>query len=338
MRKFIIAVILLLAIAFVILSFSELENIVKTLESGDWRFIALAVVAELVFLFNLGAVFRSLFRLVGLEEDSRHLMLVVAAANFVNVVAPSAGIGGIAVLVDDARQRNHSTGKVTVVGALFVLLDYAAFLCVLALGWIVLLRRNHLTAGEITASMILLALAIFFAFMLYLGYRSASELGNALAWMTRLVNRILRPFIRREYLQEERAHTFAAEMSDGLSALRGKPKQFIWPFLLSLNGKALLICILWLSFLAFDVPYSIGTLVGGFSIAYLFLIVSPTPAGVGIVEGLLTVGLNTLRVAWEAAAVIMLTYRAVTFWFPLAVGALAFRLLHRSPKAGISEP
>jgi uncharacterized protein (TIRG00374 family) len=71
--------------------------------------------------------------------------------------------------------------------------------------------------------------------------------------------------------------------------------------------------------------------VGGFSIGYLFLIVSPTPSGIGIVEGMLTVALNTLRVKLDAAVLITMAYRAFTFWFPLAVGGVAFRILQREP-------
>ncbi|MCC6986088.1 MAG: flippase-like domain-containing protein, partial [Anaerolineales bacterium] len=66
----------------------------------------------------------------------------------------------------------------------------------------------------------------------------------------------------------------------------------------------------------------------GFSIAYLFLIVSPTPSGIGIVEGIMPVALTSLNVNWSQSVVITLLYRAVTFWFPLAVGAWAFRGLH----------
>jgi uncharacterized protein (TIRG00374 family) len=94
----------------------------------------------------------------------------------------------------------------------------------------------------------------------------------------------------------------------------------------------LLICVLAFTFLAFGTPFTVGTLVGGFSIGYLFLIVSPTPSGLGIVEGMLTVALNTLRVKLDAAVLITLTYRALTFWFPLAVGGMAFRLLQGKPK------
>ena len=45
-------------------------------------------------------------------------------------------------------------------------------------------------------------------------------------------------------------------------------------------------------FFAFDVDFTPATVVAGFSIAYLFLIVSPTPAGIGIVEGVMTVALS----------------------------------------------
>ena len=336
MRKVIIAIALLLAIALVYFSFGELENILKTLQQSDLRFLIAAFALALVWLYNLGVTFRSLYRLVGLHDDSRHLMLVVIVANFVNVIAPSAGIGGMAVFIDDAKRRNHSSGKVTFVGALFTLLDYAAFICVLALGWVVLIRRNNLHTGEITASMILLAIALALAFFFYLGYRSADEMGRALAWVARLLNRIVRPFLHREYLREKQAYIFAEEFAEGVSAIKGRTKELLWPFLFSLNSKAILICILALTFLSYKTPFSVGTLVGGFSIAYLFVIVSPTPAGLGIVEGAMPLALSSLRVQWEAAVLITLTYRAVTFWFPLAIGAVVFRFLQKKPKEQVS--
>ncbi|HEX7541679.1 MAG TPA: lysylphosphatidylglycerol synthase transmembrane domain-containing protein [Anaerolineales bacterium] len=332
MRKIVIVIVVLLGIAFVVFSLAELKNISDTLKHSNWRFLAVALFFECLWLYNVAITFGILYRLVGLHEDKKRLLLVSTAATFVNVVMPTAGIGGMAVFIDDAKRRNHSSGRVTVVGALFVLFDYLAFLCVLALGWVVLIRRNNLNAGEITASLILLGLAIAFAVLIYLGYRSAAALGNALAWMARLVNRVLRPFIHREYLSEVRAHEFAAEMGEGLSTIRGKKRNLIWPFLFALNSKALLICVLAFTFLAFGTPFTVGTLVGGFSIGYLFLIVSPTPSGLGIVEGMLTVALNTLRVKLDAAVLITLAYRALTFWFPMAVGGVAFRLLQGKPK------
>jgi uncharacterized protein (TIRG00374 family) len=332
MKKIIFAVLLMLAIALVILSFSELQSIVDTLQHSNWRFLVAALLVELIWMYNSATTYSVMFRLVGIKEDSHRLVLVATAANFVNVIAPSAGIGGMAVFMDNAKRRGHSAGRVMVVGVLYILFGYLAFFCVLALGLIVLIRRNNVTGGELTAAAVLLVIAAGVAFLLYLGYRSADELGRALAWLARLVNRILHPFIRRDYLKVERAHSFARDMADGIHLLRGKKKGLIWPFLFSLNNFALLICVMAFTFLALGTPFSVGTLVGGFSIGYLFLIVSPTPSGLGVVEGILPVALTTLRVKWEAAVLITLVYRAVTFWFPLAVGAVAFRILQREPK------
>ncbi|MFH1523608.1 MAG: lysylphosphatidylglycerol synthase transmembrane domain-containing protein [Chloroflexota bacterium] len=337
MRKIIVSLILFLAIVFIILRFSELQNIADTLQHSNYRFLIAAVLIELIWLFNSATDYASLFRLVGLKEKTPHLVLVSTAANFVNVIAPSVGIGGIAVFLDDATRRNHSTGRVTVVGVLYVLFDYIAFFFVLALGFIVLIRRNNINAGELTAAAILLAIAAGVAFLLYLGYKSADRLGKALAWLARLVNRILRPFIHRDYLQEERTHSFAHEIAEGISMLRGKRKEMIWPFLYAFNNFALLICVLAFTFLALGTPFTVGTLVGGFAIGYLFLIVSPTPSGLGVVEGAMTIALNTLRVQMEAALLITLTYRLITFWLPFAVGAVAFRVLGGKTKPAIAD-
>jgi glycosyltransferase 2 family protein len=331
MRKVFVVILVALVIALIVFSFTELKNISETLAHSNWRFLAVAFFFECLWIYNVAIDYGLLYKLVGLHEDKKRLLLVSSAATFVNVVAPTAGIGGMAVFLDDAKRRNLSSGRVTVVGALFVLFDYIAFLIVLALGWVVLIRRNNLNAGEITASLILLGLAILFAVMLFLGYRSAASLGNALAWFARKINRLLRPLIHREYLSEQRAHEFSIEMADGLDAIRGKKRNLVWPFLFALNSKALLICVLAFCFLALGTPFSVGTLVGSFSIGYLFLIVSPTPAGLGIVEGAMTVALNTFRVRVDAAVLITMAYRALTFWFPLMVGAVSFRMLQGRP-------
>ena len=328
MRKFLVLLILFLGVVFVILSFSELEHTLATLQQGNLWYILLALLIEIGWFFLVGITYRSIYRLLGMRESIMNLTKVAAAATFVNVVMPTAGVGGIAIFVNAAKKDGHSTGKVTLAAALFVLFDLAAFLAVLGLGMIVLIRRNDLDAGEISASLILLSIASVLAFTLYLGFRSAELMGNFLARLSRLVNTILRPFIRRDYLREERAHEFAHEMADGLVSLPDRPRGLLKPLFLAFVNKGLLICILLCAFLAFEVPFSSGTIIGGFAIGYLFMIVSPTPSGIGVVEGVLPLALKSLRVIWSQAVVVTIVYRAMTFWVPLGIGALAFRNLH----------
>ena len=328
MRKFIVVLILFLGIAFVILSFGELKIIIKTLQKANLWFLLLAFLLQLSWFVINGLAYNSIYHLLKLKESIQKLTLLAAASNFVNVIAPSAGMGGVVVFIDDANRRGYSTSKVTVANALYLLFDYVAFLGILALGLIVLVRRNDLGPSETIASIVMLAIAIGLAFFLYLGARSADQLGRALAWTARLINRIVHPFIHREYLEEARAYTFAHEVAESLSNLPTKWQTLIYPLLWFIATKVLMMAILIASFLSFDVPFSAGTIIGGFSIGYLFLVVSPTPSGIGVVEGIMALALNSLKVEWSQAVVIILVYRAITFWVPLGIGALAFRSLH----------
>ena len=189
------------------------------------------------------------------------------------------------------------------------------------------------SASEITASAILVAIAAGLAAMLALGFRSAQELERALSWAVRAVNRLLRPVLRRDYLSIAAAHNFSADAAEALVAMRRSPASLAMPAALALSGKALLISILFLVFLAFKQPFSVGTLIAGFSISYLFLIVSPTPSGIGVVEGVMALTLRSLRVPLGPATIITLAYRAFTFWLPLPLGLFAFRLLGRKKRA-----
>ncbi|HTP02308.1 MAG TPA: lysylphosphatidylglycerol synthase transmembrane domain-containing protein [Anaerolineales bacterium] len=332
MRKVIVAIILLLAVGLVIFSFSEIQSIAETWQRAHPWYLALALSIQGVWFFVLGWTFQAIYWVLGIRESKRRLVLIAAASSFVSIVTPSAGVGGLALFVADGRARGLSTGKITLAGALYILLDQAAFLCVLACGLVVLIRRNNLGVGDITASLILLTTASVLAFLLFLGYRSEEALGEALARLTRLVNRVVGPFIHRDYLSEAKAHTFAHEISEGLSALPERPRSLLRPFLLSIANKVLLMGVLVCSFLSFDVPFTAGTIVGGFAIGYLFLIVSPTPSGIGVVEGVMALALRTLRVQFSDAVLITLAYRGITFWLPLAIGALAFRVLQAPGK------
>ncbi|MCX6035785.1 MAG: lysylphosphatidylglycerol synthase transmembrane domain-containing protein, partial [Chloroflexi bacterium] len=294
MKKIIIIIVVLLAAAFIIFSFSELEQILEVLKKSNPIFLLVAFLFEIICLFNNASTFGALYRLVGLKEKRWQLFLLTTAANFINLIAPSAGVGGIAVFLDAARRRKISTARVMVVGVLYLVYEYAALFCILLLGFIVLIRRNNLNAGELVAASFLLVIALADGAMLVLGYKAPEKLGNVLAWLARLVNRILKPFLHRDVLKIENAYHFSREVAEGIATIRGSHKNLIWPFLFTLNNKALLLCVLASTFLALNTPFTIGTLVGGFSISYLFFYASPTPSGVGIVDGIMPAALNTL--------------------------------------------
>lgn len=327
---------LLLGIFFVLTRLADLKDIGSVVQQGNFLYLGLALLVQIGWLYNMGAFYQAVYAALGMPEKRLYLARMAASANFLTVIAPSGGLSGIAIFIADARRSGRSTARVTVAGALYVWFEYIGTLAITSLGLAELAYRNDLHWSEITASLILLAGALGMGLLLYLGMKSEAALGKTLAWMARVVNAILRPFIHREYLHTHRAYTFSSEVAEGLSALRSSPRWALKPLLLALFNKGLLLIVMLLCFLAFKVQSDLGTVVAGMGLAHLFLIVSPTPAGVGIVEGILAVAFTSLGLNGEDSAVITLAYRGMTFWVPFLVGMIAFRTMTHGRKPVIT--
>ncbi len=57
----------------------------------------------------------------------------------------------------------------------------------------------------------------------------------------------------------------------------------------------------------------------------LFWIVSPTPQGIGVVEGVMTLVFTSLGVPAAVSTTVTLAFRGLTFWLPLIVGFIILR-------------
>jgi glycosyltransferase 2 family protein len=329
MRKYFFLAILILGIVIIIVSYSELEGIAKTLQRHDFRYLWVAVLIQFAWMLNDGLEYRSLYRLMGIRDRFKQFFLLASAATFVNVVAPSGGWGGTAVFLDNARKREQPRGMAAAATALYLFLDYAAFLVLLGFGILALVRRNRINAGEISASIFMVVSVIGLGILIYVGSHSGEKLGDMLVWLSRTSNRILMPLIRKEYFREERARLFAMEVAEGLSIIHDRHERLLLPIAHALINKGLMIVVMALTFIEFQITWSVGTLIASYTLAYLFLVVSPTPSGIGIVEGILPLTMAGLGIPLSDAIIVTLSYRAVTFWLPLLLGGVSIRLLER---------
>jgi uncharacterized protein (TIRG00374 family) len=327
MRRILFGLILLAAIYLIISRFTEVEQILITIQMGNWWWLGLGLLLQFAWLVNIALLYRAVYRLLGMDGTLAQLLPLAVTSNFINTAAPTGGVGGMAIFITDAQERGISSARVTIASVLYLLFDYFGFLCVLAVGLVVLFVRNNLTWAEIIASGILLASAVGLAALFALGISSPRNLERVLIWVARAINKLLGPILRRPYLSEARASQFAGDAATGLAALRTDWRDYLVPAGLALMGKVILIGILYACFLAFQVSQEAGTLVAGFCIAYLFTIVSPTPSGIGVVEGALAIGLSSMGVDLSAATVVTVAYRGLVFWLPFLYGFIGIRIL-----------
>jgi hypothetical protein len=322
----------LVGAGFLVNNFDEFLLVLQTLRAGDPRWLGLALVVHLLWIANVAGSFKAIYRALGIDEQLLHLAKVTAAVQFVNVVAPSGGMGGAAVLLADGKKRGWPAGRVTTCGALFVFGEQLSLLAVISLGLLVLFQLNHLNAAEVLAALILGATALVTAWLLALGMEAPDALTRALYWVGERLNRILKPLLRRELIDLSAAHTFAHDVHEGLQEVRRTPSALLLPAALAVTSKLLLLMVLALVFLAFGQPPLPGTLVASFGVGYLFFIVSPTPSGIGFVEGAMTLVLTTLGIPFGKAAVITLAFRGITLWLTILYGMLTVRSIGLQPR------
>jgi hypothetical protein len=236
-------------------------------------------------------------------------------------------MAGLAVLWADAQHRGYSKGSATVVSTLYLIFEYLSLLLVIMLGFFSLLKRSLLGWPIITSALGLFAFVIFMVYMLFLGFRYPDKFRAFFVGASKLIDKLVRLVIRREFLPLSSAETFSDTAIESISLLRSEWRKLIIPFSLALMNKVVLVIILMLMFIAFKEPFTPGILIASFSLCYLFYYASPTPAGIGIVEGVMTLALKSLGVPLNSATLITLSFRGFTFWLPLLVGFISFRFL-----------
>jgi uncharacterized protein (TIRG00374 family) len=337
-RKIVLGLLLAISGYFILTNFTEMQAVAVLLRQGDWRFLLLGVLIEGLWLLNVNQSYKSLYRAVGIEESRKKLFLMATAAFFITTMAPAAGMTGLAVFIEQSGKEKGqpaSHGKVTVACLLYLLADYFGLLAVIPLALLILWQRNQITSSAIIASILLLVLAVGLSTLLMLGARSSRKLAAVLGFVIGLVNRVSGLLVRRPVVRPDLAVNFSQDVYEGVSSLREQPQLLVQPLLLGLTNKALMMGVLLAVFLAFNIPFTIPLLIAAYALGYLFAVVSPTPSGIGIVEGVMTVALRSLGMPLENAATATLAYRGFTFWLPLVVGGFSFRQLQKVEKPAL---
>ena len=169
--------------------------------------------------------------------------------------------------------------------------------------------------------MILLVIIGGLTAFLLLGLWRPQWLHRLLTWVQKLANRMARLFKRPDFLDEAWVERNTAEFTEAAMAIAAQPDApNTGPSRLPLLAHLVDLTSLFFLFLAFQQNVHFGVLVAGYAMGILFWIVSITPQGIGVVEGMMTLVFTSLGVPIEHATVIALAFRGLTFWLPLGIG------------------
>ncbi|MCC6148318.1 MAG: lysylphosphatidylglycerol synthetase family protein [Anaerolineaceae bacterium] len=315
----------LVFIWLVVSQFTGLEKLLKVLEEGRWQWIAAAAVLQLIYYTIYSAIYKSSFDTVEVKSSLRELIPVTFASVFMYVAAPLGGTSGSLLFVDDARRRGELPGRAAAGTLLVLAADYSAFFVILILGLAYLSLAHSLKAYEIIGALILLAITGGMAAILALGLRRPDALHNLLEKTRGVINRFARKFGRPEAISAEWAQKTAQDFTGASLAISIHPERLLKTVAIAGAAHIVNLLSLWMVVLAFRQAASPGVLVAGYAMLILFWIVSITPQGVGVVEGVIPLVFVSLGVPANQALIITLAFRGLTFWIPFLIGFILLR-------------
>jgi len=318
-RSWILWILFLALIYVVITRFVEIRQFVRVLLQGQWQWVLAAALLQGLHYILYAAIYDASFETVGVESHMRELVPVVFASLFVNFFAIT---GGVAIFIDDMATRGRSAARATAGTILGLIADYGTFV-ILVIVTIAYLATQHLfTTLEIITASILVSTTVGLALVLLLALWRPLWLRGLLNWVQRAINQLGRWIRHKPWLPEDWARRNASEFAQAAFALVTRPRPASYAFLYALIHHLVGVISLYTLFLAFHQPVTAWVLLAAYTMGILFWTVSPTPQGIGFVEGAMVLTMTSLGIPAASATVITLAFRGVSFWLPLLVGVL----------------
>jgi uncharacterized protein (TIRG00374 family) len=270
-------------------------------------------------------MYRYGFAAVDVEGSVKRFVPVMFASLFVNAVAPTGGVGGAALFVDDAMRRGQSGTRAAVGTILVLLLDLSTMLPFIMAGFAFLYSRGQLKLY------ILLGLAAFLAFVfallgaLILAAWRPRLLQRRLGSVQQAVSRVGSWFGHPDLLQAEWAESSTGQFQEAVRAIKSRQRDVLVALVVAAFLHLANVAGLYLVFLAFRVQPDLGTVIAGFGMSVVFFVVSIFQ-GAGVVEVVMILIFKNAGVPEAEAVLIALTFRGLNFWLPILFG---FFFVHR---------
>lgn len=322
-KPWILILLTLLFLWLVVSRFTELEQLKNTLAQGKWELVLLAILLQMGYFTVFAWSYQAAFHTVDIPSRTRDLIPVTLGSLFINVVIPAGGAGGAALFTEDLGRRGKPATRAATGVLLQLIADYTAFTFLLIPGIVYLFAVHDLKNYEIAAALILLLIIAALSSILLMGILKPEWLIRLFAWAQRTAIWISGRLKRSHTLGDDWAYRNAQEFNQAAAAVKSHPVRLMYTIAIAFLAHLIDLATLYVLFLAFNQLVSPGALVAGYAVGILFLIVSITPMGIGVVEGMMALVFTSLGVPGTVAATVTLAYRGLTFWIPLALGFFA---------------
>jgi len=320
LRAAIVFLIIVVALFLILPRLAGQKHALALVRDASIPLLIAAVAVEAVSLVFYSLLFRRLLGLlrypVGLGLALRINLAGLAAAHLFS----AGGVGGAALTYRVLQKRGmpHSTVLIAVIFQ--NAFAYSVLFLLFGIGLAVLLLRGQ--ANDLALAFAAILVALLLALATY-GFWLLNH-PSALRRRARQIVDLLGRRIQRLQIPHARLDDWLDGVVEGWRRLRKDGRRHVRTLGQACGYWAFDIACLALVMLAFGQHVSVDALLIAYPVANVVGTFSPTPGGLGAVEGVLIGLLVGFGLAPGAAVAVVLVYRLINFWLPIPAGLATY--------------
>lgn len=334
MKKFLIRIsVLFIILAVFVYYISKNLGTIKqtvnvTLSQSALYLLLASLFAALAFFFVV-MMHHKVFEMLGIRRTRLEMFLLQTQSLAMNVLVPSAGVSVGVVFAGDAKKRGDSTAAAITGVILTLLVDYVSIAILLTISMIYLASVGALGLHVIVPAAAFFLLAIGLYMLIYFAGRNQKLLKRILDFCKNVINKVFKFFKRPVAIKSEtQVDKFIVELSSAYEIMRRQKKSLFQALGYILTSHFMYLVCMYILFLSLGIDPMYRVMLAGYAIGIMVVVISPTPNGVGFVEGSMALAYTSMGVPGAAAAAVTLIYRGFCFWVPLLVGFVALQRKH----------
>ena len=318
MKKGLLLVLCIVAVAFLLGNADYINNFIATLQTGALIPLVVAIILMLARHIIQAQSYVAAFEAVDHHPTLGHEIILIFSLVFINTFCLFSGATGVAFIIDDAHRDGADMGKATSGAILSQIGYFAAVFVISVIGFITMLVTGDINTVFLIGGLLLALVLVGLSSLFVIGYFKPAWLQKLFAVLEKIINKVIG--VAKKSLKEGWGASTAESFIGNANMLAANPMgTFLTVAFASLSAITNMACLVAIGYaFGFD---SLGPLIAAFALAAVSVIVSPTPQGVGVVEAAIIMILTASGCSVNTATAIALVYRGIMFWIPFCIGA-----------------
>ena len=328
-RVSLLALILAAFIYYISKNYHTIERTVSITLSQSLGFLLLAIFFCVLAYYFMALMNKSVFEMMGIKRTISEMTILQMSSLAVNVLVPSAGVAVGIMFAGDAREKGESEAAAVTAVLLALLVDYISIAGLLTFGVIFLYFSKSLNLVFLIPAIAFYLLTLGLYLLIYYAGRKKEVVSRLLNWLLGKANKLLKLFKKQKLLEDKPViNGFVDELERAYISIDRDKGDFIKSTGIIFLSHLMYLVAIYVLFFSLGISPHLKVLITGYAIGMMFVVISPTPNGVGFVEGSMALAYASLGISGAAAASVALIYRGFSFWLPLIIGFVAMQRKH----------